>query len=166
MGSQQLALKFEVKTMEHLIKLRHLSSSLSSDEFYEFLIKQGKGTIVQTALQKALFDAFVALLQNADDLNEINDVIIPKVSDMNQCIVSIIRSRKKKKKINKHNQAKKKMSVSPLERLPNENICDIASYLSPLLLNKFERCSRTLFIAVRSAPLSNRMSLYRLFRDY
>ena len=147
--------------MEHLIKLRHFSSSLSADEFQEFTTKFGGQRIVQI-----IADALLGLLQNVNNLNEIDNVIIPKVSEMNQCMASIIRSRNRRKQTkvkHKHNVPESTLS---LQQLPKENISAIASYLRQSEYTKFERCSRALFIAARSVPVNISYNLNRLFQNF
>ena len=103
--------------MEQLIKLRHFAESLTPEEFNEFMEQYGEERIVATAsiaiskmmenrrnehkkkkqVMRLLFNVLVAWLQSVNDLNEIDDEIVPKVSEINECIASIIRLRNKEK---------------------------------------------------------------------
>eukprot|EP01084_Bolivina_argentea_P011869 22231_1 len=125
--------------MEHLIQLRQSIELLNDEEFPQFIT----AVLGKDKLTDIIFNHFLRKLTNVDTINALTTDLIPTIQQINDKITTIIQSRAKDDEISQNTPLK-------LQYQPSVILSHIASFLSFDENIKFEQCSRSIFMSVRS----------------
>ena len=150
--------------MEHLLTLKSGLDELTKDECINIVACFKKKSIA-----KMLFQYFHLRLNQAASVSDLNDNIISKMHELNANITTIIASREnqiEQKSLEEYDDERNNLNF-----LPSLTIAAISSFLAFGDVINLEKCSKSIFIASRSAislsslPESYSSKLLNYLRD-